>query len=153
MGCVKAKACSPSQACDLYVSTLFRSRRLYVEDSCDEWWILSAEHGLVHPNQILKPYDLSMQELSADMRRMWSAKVLQSLQYKCGIAKGDIVEIHAGHEYRNFGLIDGLLDIKATMEIPVQGMKFGHQLNYYKTARLKDSNKNSTSGQGADHLL
>ena len=151
MGCVKAKACSPRQACDLYVSTLFRSRRLYVEESCDEWWILSAEHGLVHPNQILKPYDLAMRQLSADMRREWSAKVLQSLQYKCGIAKGDIVEIHAGDEYRNFGLIDGLLDIKAIIEIPVQGMKFGHQLNFYKTARLKDSNKNSTSEQGTDH--
>ncbi len=144
VGCVKAKATTSRQACDLYVSTLFRSRRLYVEDSCDEWWILSAEHGLVHPNQILEPYDLSMHHLSPDMRREWSAKVLRSLQNKCGITEGDKFEIHAGHEYRNFGLIDGLLDRGAFIDIPVEGMKFGMQLNFYKTARLKSLNKNQT---------
>jgi hypothetical protein len=144
VGCVKAKATTSRQACDLYVSTLFRSRRLHVEDSCDEWWILSAEHGLVHPNQILEPYDLSMHQLSSDMRREWSAKVLRSLQNKCGITEGDIFEIHAGYEYRNFGLKDGLLDMGAIIDIPVEGMKFGLQLNFYKIARLKSSNKNQT---------
>ena len=85
-----------------------------------------------------------MHQLSPDMRREWSAKVLRSLQNKCGITEGDKFEIHAGHEYRNFGLIDGLLDKGAIIDIPVEGLKFGMQLNFYKTARHKSSNKNQT---------
>src|SRR5664280_3570422 len=35
------------------------ARRTYVERSCDEWWILPALHGLVHPDEVLEPYEFS----------------------------------------------------------------------------------------------
>jgi len=50
---------------DLYVSTLFFGRRSFVERSCGQWWILSAEHGLVHPDEVLGPYDVTLKDASA----------------------------------------------------------------------------------------
>jgi hypothetical protein len=46
VGCVKDKVNVPTKARDLYVSPLFVGRRRYVERTCDQWWILSAAHGL-----------------------------------------------------------------------------------------------------------
>ena len=43
VGCVKQKPRKPALAKDLYTSTLFEGRRRYVEQSCDDWWILERE--------------------------------------------------------------------------------------------------------------
>jgi hypothetical protein len=69
LGCVKEKAYEPRRSRDLYLSTLFEGRRAYVERSCDQWWILSAEHGLVSPDEGLAPYDLSLKNAGRATRR------------------------------------------------------------------------------------
>jgi hypothetical protein len=78
IGCVKQKGMRPMAAADLYESTLFRGRRAYVEASCDSWWILSAEHGLVHPANVLEPYDKTLKDASRDERRAWTREVLRA---------------------------------------------------------------------------
>ena len=62
VGCVKQKALTARPARDLYVSALFEGRRVFVERSCSEWWILSALHGLIHPDQVLEPYDVTLKD-------------------------------------------------------------------------------------------
>jgi hypothetical protein len=57
VGCVKTKLTHRASAEDLYTSPLFVGRRRYVEGSCDRWFILSAEHGLVTSARELEPYD------------------------------------------------------------------------------------------------
>ena len=52
VGCVKKKGSSPAPAGDLYISPLFIGRRRFVEASCDRWFILSALHGLLDPDQV-----------------------------------------------------------------------------------------------------
>jgi uncharacterized protein DUF6884 len=54
---VKKKLTHRAPAEDLHVSPLFVGRCRYVEGSCDRWFILSAEHGLVTPATELEPYD------------------------------------------------------------------------------------------------
>ena len=132
VGCVKEKASRELPAEDLYTSTLFRRRRQYVESSCDEWWILSAEHGLVHPRTELAPYDVTLKNASRAERRSWSSGVIKSIQQMIRTEPGDTFEIHAGAEYRDFGLVAGLTALGCAVEIPTQGMAIGHQLAFYK---------------------
>jgi hypothetical protein len=47
---------------------------------------------------------------------------------------GDIFEIHAGTEYRDFGLVEGLRTRGCKVEIPTEGMRIDHQLRFYKLA-------------------
>jgi hypothetical protein len=131
VGCVKEKGGRPAAAKDLYRSALFRGRRRFVERTCDEWWILSALHGLVHPEQTLEPYDVTLKVMPAARRRRWAAGVLSAVDDRIGVGPGDVVELHCGAEYRDFGLADGLRERGAVIENPTEGMPIGKQLAYY----------------------
>lgn len=131
---MKEKALDRRVAKDLYVSTLFFGRRSFVERSCGQWWILSAEHGLVHPDEVLGPYDVTLKDASRLARREWSARVLRTMDKRVQPGPGDIFEIHAGTEYRDFGLVEGLRTRGCKVEIPTEGMRIDHQLRFYKLA-------------------
>ena len=131
VGCVKKKLDVDAPAKDLYISTLFRGRRRYVEQSCDEWWILSAEHGVVDPEQVLAPYDVTLKEMGRAERRVWASRVLDELEASTLLSPGDVVEIHAGADYRDFGLVDGLRLMGCAVENPTEGLALGPQLRFY----------------------
>ncbi|MBE1603724.1 DUF6884 domain-containing protein [Actinopolymorpha pittospori] len=134
VGCVKEKATKPLPARDLYISALFRGRRSFVLRSCTEWWILSAEHGLVHPDQVLAPYDKSLKSATRAERRAWSEAVLRRLDGETRPASGDVVEFHAGAEYRDYGLLEGLVARGCRVEVPTSGLPLGRQLQFYSAA-------------------
>ena len=77
VACSMRKADRPLPARDLYVSPLFRAARAYAERRYgpEGWLILSACHGLVHPNQVLAPYDLSLRQLTRAERAAWGDRV------------------------------------------------------------------------------
>ncbi|MGB8385677.1 MAG: DUF6884 domain-containing protein [Dermatophilaceae bacterium] len=132
VGCVKQKTASPRSARDLYTSALFLGRRRYVERSCSEWWILSALHGLVFPEDVLDPYDVTLKDAGRAERRDWSNKVLAGLDDRARLRPGDVVEIHAGSEYRDFGLVQGLRHRGVNVVVPAEGMPLGRQLAFYR---------------------
>ena len=135
IGCVKQKRELASPAKDLYVSPLFRGRRAAVERSCGRWFILSALHGLVLPDAMLAPYDLALKNVKTAERRVWSARVLDALRSELGPLEGRVFEVHAGLEYRAFGLERGLKEAGAEVETPMEGVPMGKQLRAYKAAR------------------
>ena len=132
VGCVKSKLDSVQPAADLYISPLFRFRREYVERSCDEWWILSALHGLVKPDQELGPYDVTLKNSSRSERRRWSRVVIDQIFELIGPSFGDVFEIHAGNDYRSWGLERELQSLGCRVEVPTDGMTQGVQLSFYK---------------------
>jgi hypothetical protein len=143
VGCVATKANEPRPARDLYISPLFRGRRTYVERTCERWFILSAKHGLVSPERVLEPYDETLRGISAQARRRWSQGVLAKLQRSVGHLGGHTFEIHAGVDYRNFGLVAGLHAKGAKVDIPTEGLRQGEQLAFYNAgARVSGGSKN-----------
>ncbi|MGH2711484.1 MAG: DUF6884 domain-containing protein [Actinomycetota bacterium] len=132
VGCVKEKAGRAAPARDLYTSTLFVGRRRFVERTCDRWYVLSALHGLVEPDRRLEPYDKTLKGDSAAERRVWSAKVLDTIKLAVGSDLTDLTfEIHAGAEYREFGLRQALEREGARVEVPAEGLRMGEQLAFY----------------------
>jgi len=135
VGCVKDKAEVERPARDLYLSPLFQGRRRYVEQSCSEWWILSALHGLVAPDELLEPYDVTLNDASFPERRWWSEQVLSQIITRIQPVPGDSFEFHAGINYRAFGLEDGLRRLGCEVECPTEGLRMGEQLSYYSRVR------------------
>lgn len=84
IACCAQKLDEPAPARELYQSDLFRKAMTWIEKRVDEWGILSAKHGLVLPDQILEPYDLSLDELAAEERRKWEARVRKQLLEQWG---------------------------------------------------------------------
>jgi hypothetical protein len=134
VGCVKSKLDKAAPARDLYISALFRGARCSVERSCDRWFILSAEHALVHPDAVVAPYEKTLKDVSPTDRREWSERVLTQLQMEIGDLSGHAFEIHAGAAYANFGLVEGLRHRGAGVEQPLEGLSLGQRLAHYKRA-------------------
>jgi hypothetical protein len=102
-----------------------------VEGSCDDWFVLSALHGLVAPGQILEPYDKTLNTLGRAERRQWSQRVLRALEEQLGSLRGVHFEVHASANYVEYGLRDGLIQAGATVSWPTKGLPLGKQLQYY----------------------
>lgn len=132
VGCVKQKRPSPAPAVDLYTSALFRGRRRWVEQTCGRWFILSAKHGLVRPDALLAPYDETLTGAGVNACRRWSSQVLSQLRAELGDLTGIVFEIHAGAAYRGNGLVAGLTQAGARVEVPADGLSQGRQLAFYK---------------------
>lgn len=76
IGCAAQKLTRPARARELYVSALFQLALQYAEAVLGaEVFILSAEHGLVRPDQRLKPYDLSIAEFEPWELAWWAYTV------------------------------------------------------------------------------
>lgn len=61
--CTDEKQSGRHQAQDLYTpSDLFTAQRRYAEAYADEWYILSAKHGLIRPWERIYSYDMEISE-------------------------------------------------------------------------------------------
>lgn len=54
-----------------------------MEQTCSQWWILSALHGLVHIDDVLESYDSTLIGTSRAEKRAWSRAVLSSIDRGC----------------------------------------------------------------------
>ena len=137
VGCVKSKQSQPTPAADLYTSPLFVGRRRYVEKSCDQWYVLSAKYGLVLPTDVLEPYDVTLKTASRVARRAWSRDVVRTL-HAYGVCFDETVfEIHAGEEYRAFGLVEALIAGGGRVDVPTNGLSLGRQLGFYNKSNAR----------------
>jgi uncharacterized HhH-GPD family protein len=136
IGCVETKLGHPAPAQDLYVSPLWQKRRRYAEESEMSWRILSAEYGLVDPEQVIEPYDRYLGSQPSGYRTEWSQQtaeqVLNELQ-KLGLS---VVEVHAGSDYLENGLISRLEDAGVKVVWPLRGHRFGEHLAWYDARRF-----------------
>jgi hypothetical protein len=142
VACVKQKLADPAPARDLYTSDLFRKEREYAERAGVPWFILSAKHGLVSPDQELEPYELHLAKTSAAYRDSWGARVLEQLESAASPLYGRVIEVHAGAAYAD-AIRDRLSRAGAQVSEPLRGLQLGprltapcsstHQLAWYRT--------------------
>jgi hypothetical protein len=132
VGCVKTKRPQAAPAEDLYVSPLFAGRRAAVEARAAQWFILSAEYGLLDPHQVIEPYDRVLASLPVALRREWSRVVVDVLRHRLGDLAQYRLEIHAGRSYFGFGLEAALRAAGAGVCIPTAGLAQGHQLHHHR---------------------
>jgi len=64
VSCVSEKRTTACPARDLYTSDWFIKAARYASQVADEWYILSAGYGLVHPDQVLEPYNATLKTMA-----------------------------------------------------------------------------------------
>jgi hypothetical protein len=150
VGDVKTQRPDPCAARDLYVSSLFDARRAYVERTCDAWYVLSANHGVLHPDQRVAPYERRLADASSEARGKWTRRVLWQLDQVSYDWRETEVELHAGSDFRGFGLIEGLHDRGARVSVPTEGMNGGAQLAWYLAGGVVDLRDGADAETDAD---
>lgn len=136
VACVKSKRATPAPARDLYTSALFLKERAYAEALGVPWFILSAEHGLVTPDEVLEPYERYLPTTPANYRLEWGMRVANRLSALVGSIKGSVVEVHAGRVYLD-AVRSRLEALGAVVTDPLHGLRFGHRLAWYVNASLR----------------
>lgn len=123
ISCAKTKLKTSAEAKEFYISPLFKANLRYANSlQPDKIFILSAKYGLVEINQILEPYDLTLNNMRVAEKIVWAEKVLISLRQKTDI-KNDMFIFLAGVNYRKY-----LLPKLGHYELPLEGLSFGKQL-------------------------
>ena len=125
VSCVKSKLTRRAPARDLYTSALFSGIRDIVDTQNLDWYVLSALHGIVAPQQTIEPYELSLNDMCISDRRNWASDILKTL---LPVAKKySRVVFFAGVRYREF-LIEPLRQLGIEVIVPMEGLPLGKQL-------------------------
>ncbi len=154
VGCGATKREDACEARDLYTGPLFTASRRYAEASGLPWLILSAKHGIIRPDRVIAPYDMTAaQRLKARKHptlraRAWAWDDWLFPAVRCplltmpGEWDGELViELHAGNDYARllrFALEWGMAPdwcSSVTIEEPLQGLQIGERLRWYKEHR------------------
>jgi|SRR3989344_2285289 len=128
VSCSKRKRQGVHIASQLYSSPLFRFSFEFAYRTCDEVWILSAKHGFVWPNRMLKSYNLSLKEMPRQRQRAWAGNVSKATTQQ--FPKGAVLMLYCGQVYYRDLL--HLLGSEFTIITPVRGLSLGRQVRWYK---------------------
>lgn len=123
VACSKTKSRTLAKAKDLYMSPLFKLSRAYAE-RIGRWAILSAKHGVVDPEVLLEPYDLTLQQMTKTQRSEWACATNIELQERFGDVSFIVL---AGKLYGE--ALEGL-----SCEFPLGSLSFGRRLRFLKHA-------------------
>ncbi|MFC9419939.1 DUF6884 domain-containing protein, partial [Bacillus mobilis] len=123
-----------------YVCSLFKRASAFAEQTCDRWYILSAKHGLVHPDTVLEPYDM---RLGASRRTSppipaWCERVQEQLAAELIGLEDVTLTVLAGEQYRY-----AVYGSQWRYEVPMKGMGIGRQLGWL-TQQLAESSTGAT---------
>jgi hypothetical protein len=130
VSCVKSKRPQASRAEHLYTSALFQKARSYATQHSDLWFILSARHGLVDPQQIIEPYEQTLNNASPAARREW-ARHVHTQMGDAGLLTPETRFLWlAGRKYKQY-----LADLLGEHEQfdPLEGLGIGQRLSWLTT--------------------
>lgn len=127
ISCVSKKCSGPAPAKELYLSEWFKKARRFVEHAGCPWFVLSAEYGLVSPDQVLVPYDKTLNTMPISERRKWAEKVMTQIEEV--VPQLELAVVLAGKRYREF-LTGHLQRRNVAVDVPMEGLKIGEQLRW-----------------------
>ncbi|MFV8817139.1 DUF6884 domain-containing protein [Haliea sp. E17] len=127
VSCVSKKRTEPAAARDLYISNWFIKAKRYVEQFEQDWFILSALYGLIGSDEVIQPYNKTLNNMPIADRRAWSEKVIRQVQEVS--YEVDQIVILAGERYREF-IVEVLVDAGISVAIPMRGLRLGEQMRW-----------------------
>ena len=118
IACCGQKLTHAAPARQLYTSPLFTKSVAWAEAKGLQWAVLSAEHGVVEPDDVIEPYNVTLNTMSAEARRHWASRT--AFQIRLMLGHGPFIVL-AGKHYREA--------VREFAHIaPMSGLGIGEQL-------------------------
>ena len=131
ISCVSKKLRHPAKAKDIYISTLFKLNLRYATTiKADKIFILSAKYGLLELDKVIKPYNVTLNNMRAIDIKKWADSIIVQIDNRCDL-ENDTFILLAGIKYRKY-----LLPYIKHYEIPLKGLRIGEQLKRLKELTL-----------------
>ena len=127
LSCVKTKQDHRCRAEDMYISPLFKLSLSYAR-SLDprRIFILSAKYGLLELNDIIDPYELTLNHMGERERKRWAYDICMELERK-GIRYTEKAVFLCGINYRKYLMVKF-----PDHEVPLEGLGMGKQIQFLK---------------------
>ena len=90
INCSKEKLNYPIKASDMYCSERFILSKKIAKKQGNKWYVLSAKYGLISPDTIIEPYDISVNDWSEKEKKEYASKVIKQIS-DYGIGKDRLV--------------------------------------------------------------
>lgn len=129
ISCSKSKLTERAAARELYTGTLFKKSVAWAERHGYEWFVISALHGLLTPDQTIAPYNYSLKQLRGSRERESWAYLAISAHLTNHVAKGSHAFLIMPELYRRY--IQHELDRQSMgYTNPLQHLAIGEQMRW-----------------------
>jgi hypothetical protein len=125
ISCSKSKGGHRDLARNMYVSPLYRKSVMVAEGWGISFSILSAKHGLLNPDDMIEPYDLTLKGASKQFKSDWAKKVDE--QIRTSIERQKHLIVLAGDDYYT-PLVEAGKDSPLNFLAPMRGISLGNRL-------------------------
>lgn len=133
IACCKRKLPRTAPAENLYQGDLFRKSLAYARSLWpDAIFVLSAKHGLVQLDEMIGPYEQTLNRMPVAARGNWASRVMAELEQVSDL-HNDRFTFLASHRYR-----EGLIPHIHHAEAPLRGLGIGQQLQWLKRRVLNE---------------
>ena len=127
ISCSKSKLTVRAPARDLYTGQLFKRAVSWAERHDLPWFVVSALHELLTPDQEVSPYNYTIKDLRQRERKQWAHQLVGQLTRYAGPHSHAILLLP--EPYRRF-IEPELFSEKITYETPLAGMGIGRQMKW-----------------------
>jgi len=129
ISCSKSKLDKPAPARELYTGQLFKKAVAWTERQGHQWFVISALHGLVAPNQSIASYNYSLKDRRGSREReSWAHLAIRALS-PIHLPRGSRAILIMPELYRRF--IQPELDrASITYSNPLQRLAIGKQMQW-----------------------
>ena len=127
ISCSKTKGDYPDRARDMYTSALYRKSVLVVEGWGLSFSILSAKYGLLDPDDVIEPYDLTLKGASREFKSAWAHRVHTQIRESKHREKRLV--LLAGDDYYA-PLAELETDAPLNLLTPLHGLSLGSRLQF-----------------------
>jgi hypothetical protein len=128
ISCSDEKLEYAAPAKELYCSQLFQMTRRYVEKKYDLWLILSGEHNVLLPDEVVAPYN---RRAPSNLFGKLGWGIRTGLKLDRLLPEPCHIDIFAGADYVD-AVIRDLQDAGHAVNAPMAGLQVGERLNWLK---------------------
>lgn len=126
IACCKTKDARASTARGLYQSDLFRKAVAYAESIGCNWYVLSAQYGLLAPDDAVAPYERTLADLSPPEIARWERAVVERVD--AALSASAPLILLAGARYRR--CLEVAFPDRCVS--PLQGLEIGNSKRWLK---------------------
>ena len=129
ISCTKKKQDHPCMAKEMYqASQWFRGGWKYAESlHPDEIYILSAKYGLLRPDDMISPYEQTLNAAKDAQIRKWSIMVAEQIR-KAGVDRTQHTIFLCGKNYRKY-----IKNLFKNHSAPCSHMGIGKQMQFFNS--------------------
>lgn len=125
ISCVKTKRKERCAARDMYISPLFKKQLAYAQSLHPKSiYILSAKYGIIELDEIIEPYQMTVNDMPDETRKMWALHCYKQLRDK-GVDFNSRAVFLCGKNYHGY-----LSRFFPNAETPLEGLSFGRRLQF-----------------------